>query len=129
MSQETPGVKLSYEASDSLPAQRVVAINSDRTCKLWDTSTSFLAEVNQRLVDSGAAADVILTGTAKVQCFASVSFGALVAPATGGSGKIQAVTVNTSTSFPQILGVALESGSTDASIEVLLGMERRQAGL
>lgn len=129
MSQYTPGVLLSIEAADSIPAHRVVVLSGNRLCDVFATSTSQILGVNESLVDSGAAASVIVSGTAKVQCNASIAAGSLVTPVTDGSGKIKAVTVNTSTAFPAILGIALQNGSTDASIEVLLSMERRTAGI
>lgn len=129
MSQYTPGVLLSIEASDSIPAHRVVVLSGNRTCGMFATSTSQILGVNESLVDSGAAASIIVSGTAKVQCNASIAAGDLVRAVTDGSGKIAAVTVNTATSFPAILGVALQNGSTDASIEVLISMERRSAGI
>lgn len=129
MSQYTPGVRLSMEAADSIPAHRVVVLNADRNCALYQTSTSRAIGVSERLVDSGAACSIIVSGTAKAQCLASIAAGALVAAATAGSGKIQAVTVNTVTTFAPIIGIALESGSSDASIEILVQPERRTAGI
>lgn len=129
MSQYTPGVKVSIEASDTIPAYRVVALGATRVVGLWQTNSSFLVGVSESLADSGAACSIIVSGTAKVSCLSSVAAGSLVGPSTDGSGQIAARTVNTATTFPQILGVALESGSTNSVIEVLLSPERRTAGI
>ena len=122
MSQNTPGVKVSIEASDTIPAFAVVALGATRLAGIWVTSTSHILGVSERLADSGAACSIIVSGTAKVGCFASVPAGSLVTPATDAAGFIKAVTTAslTTTAYPRILGVALESGSTNSVIEVLL---------
>lgn len=129
MSQYTPGVKVSIEASDTIPAYRVVVLGATRLVGLFQTSSAAIIGVSEALCDSGAACSVIVNGTAKVACNASVPAGSLVGPATDASGLITPRTVNTATTFPPILGVALESGSTNSVIEVLLSPERRTAGI
>lgn len=122
MSQNTPGVKLSLETSDTIPAFAVVASSGNHLAGIWVTSTSMILGVSEALADSGAACSVIVSGTAKVGCFASVPAGSLVTPATDAAGYIKAVTSAslTTTAYPKILGIALENGSTNSVIEVLL---------
>lgn len=122
MSQFTPGVKVSIEASDTIPAFAVVALGATRLVAAWVTSTSHILGVSEALADSGAACSVIVSGTAKVKCNASVPAGSLVAPVTDAAGAIKAVTTAslTTTAYPRTLGIALESGSTNSVIEVLL---------
>jgi hypothetical protein len=130
MSQYTPGVKVSLEADDTLAAFIVVGQGARaHTVNAWQTSSSHVLGVTEALADSGAAASIIVSGTAKVTCNASIPAFSLVGPVTGSAGLIAAITVNTATTFPKLLGIALENGSTNGVIEVLLQPTNRTAGI
>lgn len=130
MSQGTPGKVRSFKAGASISANRVVGVSAANTVTQWATGTSNIAGVSLDFADSDAACPIVLDGTARVVCFASVSVGAIVGPATDGAGKIQerANPTTVTTAEVKTLGIALESGSTDGTIEVLLCVDNRRTG-
>lgn len=71
---------------------------------------------------TGQAIDVQAT-TVKLSCGASVSAGAIVGPQTA-TGQIveRANPATTTTQFEKSIGIALEAGSTNSVIQVLLSM-------
>lgn len=129
MSVFTPGTKLSIDAGDTIPAFRVVAPAAGRTCVLWETSSSHILGVCERLTDSGASAPIILNGTAKCECNSSIAALQLVGPATGGSGKVAEVDAVTATALPKVLGIALEGGTSSSIIEVAIQITNRTCGI
>lgn len=124
MSQASAGKVVSLLAGGSLTAHRVVGVSAANTVTFWATQTSNILGVTLDFADSGAAAAIVLDGTAKCVCFASVSVGAIVGPATDGSGKIQE-RANGATQTAKTLGIALESGSTDGTIMVALMVDNK----
>jgi hypothetical protein len=72
---------------------------------------------------TGGAAIVRLLGTSKAICGVSVGVGALVIPNT--AGAIIPIGTVTGTAYP-IVGVALENGSTNSVIEIVLQPTRAQ---
>ena len=127
MSQQTPGTRLSILGNESITAYRVVAVDTDRTVRMWDTSTSNILGVSADFGDSSSACQVLLNGTAKVQCALSVGVGAIVGPSTDSNGQIVERVEATTTSYFKTLGIALESGSTNSVIEVALFINNRRA--
>ena len=129
MSQHTPGKTRSFKSgAGSLSSARVVGLSAANTVTYWATSTSMIVGVTyDEAQQSDAAISVILDGTAKVTCFASVSAGAIVGPATDGSGKVRERTnpATTTTAFEKTIGMALEAGSTDSVIEVALQINNK----
>lgn len=128
MSQQTPGKVRSFQAGATLSAARVVGLSAANTVTYWATSTSMIMGVTyEDSKQTDDAISVILDGTAKVSCFASVSVGAIVGPATAGSGQIRerANPATTTTAFEKTIGVALQSGSTDSVIEVALQISNK----
>lgn len=123
----------SFAAGDTLGAFRVVTFGGASTTGIhvdpWATSTSFVLGITLGPASfTGEAVDVLLMGpTAKASCFASVSAGALVGPATAGAGQIvERANPNTvTTQLVSILGISLDAGDTNAVIEVLLGVENQ----
>ena len=125
----------SFAAGDTLAAFRVVTFGGASTTGIfvdpWATSTSFVFGVTLSPASfTGEAVDVLLAApTAKASCFASVSSGALVGPATAGAGQIvERANPNTvTTRLTGLLGIALEAGDTNSVIEVLLGIANQRA--
>lgn len=123
----------SFAAGDTLGAFRVVTFGGASTTGIfvdpWATSTGFVLGITIGPASfTGEAVPVLLMGpTAKASCFASVSSGALVGPATGGAGQImERANPNTvTTQLLPILGIALEAGDTNSVIEVLLGVQNQ----
>jgi len=109
--------------SGSSPAYRVVTVSGANTADIWKTATSLILGVSMEDASAtGEAWKIRIAGTAKVACGASVSAGALVTPMTG-TGKITEATKTyntTTTVVPRSLGIALEAGSTNSVIEVLI---------
>lgn len=125
----------SFQAGDTLAAFRVVTFGGASTTGIfvdpWATSTSQVFGVTLGGASAtGEAVDILLASpTAKVSCFASVSSGALVGPATAGAGQIveRANPLTVTTRLVNVLGISLEAGDTNSVIEVLLGIENQHA--
>lgn len=131
MSQQNPGkgvVSLRSGAA-TITAGTVVGVSAAKTVTNWATQTSNILGVALDTANPSSGVAVILNGTAKCLCFASVSVGAIVGPATDGSGKIQerGNPATTTTLEQKTLGIALESGSTDGTIEVALFIDNRMS--
>lgn len=122
MSQESNQIVKSFKANETIPAYAIVHLLTDSTIEVWDTVTSKVIGVSRDLTQPGAAAAVVIGGTARVLCNASISAGAIVGPTNTNTGSIvERGATNTSTSdFARILGIALENGSTNAVVEVLI---------
>lgn len=128
MSQQTAGIRFSYDAGESITAYRVVALNTAGSAVvMWDTSSTQLLGVSADFADSGGACQIIIGGTAKLQCVLSVSAGAIVGPSTDSNGQIVERSNNTTTSYAKNIGIALTAGSTNSVIEVLLMPSNRPA--
>ena len=118
---------LSFEAAATLSAYRIVKPTTANHVGLWDTSTAQIIGVT--LDDSTGGSDssvaIVIAGTAKVACGASVSTGALVCAqtATGLLIETGAIPTTATSTFPKMLGIALQSGSTNSVIEVLLQID------
>lgn len=123
--QASPGILQSFKAGETIPAYRVVGMivgPTAHTVKLHITSTSLIFGVSQDQVDTNGFVPVAMQYgcSSKVVCNVSIAAGDIVAPATDAAGKIKSVTLsNTGTATPT-LGIALQAGSTNSVIEVLL---------
>jgi hypothetical protein len=123
--QDGPDITLKA-ASGSCPAYRVVAPGtSSAHAQVWVTATTLMLGVSME--DASATSDawkIRIAGTAKAQCGASVSTGSILTAQTDTGKVIQAtITDNTTTStVPRIIGVALESGSTNSVIEIQIAI-------
>lgn len=118
------GFSYTFRANESIGAYLCVAANASSTsqflCELADTSTSVPLGIIQDAVSTDGAANVSILGVCRAQCGASVSSGARITWQTA-TGKIVEGAFNTTTGYsPHNLGVALQAGSTDAVIKVLL---------
>lgn len=111
----------------TIPAYRIVKNAATaavpRGVALWDTATAFIMGLSQEISSdaTGGAAFVAVGGTAKANCGASVSAGALLTglTATGEVVEVTAHVLNTTTTVvPRTVGQAMRSGSTAAAIEV-----------
>ena len=118
---------VSFKGNDSLSAYRIVRpTGTPNQVALYDTTTSLILGVTtQDCVKSDAAAAVAINGTCRVICAASVSCGALLKPeaATTSGFAVESANSysNTAASLqPKTLGIALNAGSTNTVIEVLL---------
>jgi hypothetical protein len=128
MSQFSNEVLASFVAGASIPAYTVVELSADnRTVANWTATTAagvagMIIGVTKDVASAGQGIGVVIGGTARVLCNASISAGAIVGPVSATAGLIQAVTLPTTVTgvWPNTLGIALESGSTNAVIDVLL---------
>lgn len=127
MSQESNQLLKSFEAYDSLPAYRIVAPLSTTTVDYvrvvrWGTTTGYMIGTSWGEASvSGVAVPVVVAGSGRVACGASVSSGSLITGTTTGFA-IEAVNVlnTTTTVIPRCLGVGLQVGDTNSVIEVLI---------
>lgn len=125
MSQQVNGVVKSFKALDaSIPAYRVVFLATNGTVDLCETSTVMGFGISaQDVSTAGEAIPIILGGTAKAQCGASVSAGALLTWQTATGLVVEAVanSVGTATAIvPKAIGISLENGDTNSIIEILV---------
>jgi len=129
MSQFASQLIKSFIANQSITAYTVVtrAATSTYSVAPWNTATAMVIGVAQNNGSTGDAIEVAIAGTSKVYCAASVSAGSIVGPntatanLTGGIGSIvERVGSFTSTIAYKQIGVALEAGSTNSIIEVLI---------
>ncbi len=131
MSQHSNQIVKSFAAQRTLTAGLVAAAAGANQASLWLTSTShILGVVDDTQINSDGAVPIVIGGTARVTCGASVSVGAIVGPASAAANVIERAVPNTVTSqMHKTLGIALQSGSTNASIEVLLQIVNNGARL
>lgn len=122
MSQSRNSIYASFKAGDTLSAQRIVRLSAANTVDLAVTATSMGFGITSDGADSGAAIQVTILGTAKVACGASVSAGAFVTWQTDTGLAVEATHLNNTAAsvIPNAIGLALEAGSTNGVIEVLI---------
>ena len=111
----------SFRAAESIGANLVVAVNAtgENQCQLADTSTSMPLGVIQDAVSTNGAANVVIFGVTRAQAGASVSSGAQLTWQTA-TGKVIEVTNNTTTAIDRVIGIAIQSGSTNSTIKILV---------
>lgn len=120
----------SFFASGSVGAYRVVSpatsVGGQRRVQLWTTNTMHVIGVAQDNASDTNGVPVSTVHGSIVQCICdfSVSVGALVGPATTTGGLMERALAVTAASWnhPRI-GIALESGSTNSVINVLLSVD------
>lgn len=131
MSQFSNQIVKSFIANQSITAYTVVtrAATSTYSVAPWNTITAQIIGIAQNNGSTGDAIEVCFGGTSKVYCAASISTGAIVGPntvtanLTGGIGSvIERVSLFTVTASNKTVGVALEAGSTNSLIEVLIAI-------
>lgn len=118
----------SFIATASIPAYVCVSMVTTGSVAVWDTLSSNIIGVSKDNASTGQSIDIVIAGTAKVLCAASVSAGSIVGPATASTAGYvveRAVTASTTTKY---LGVAYEPGDTNSVIEVLLQISNRVDG-
>lgn len=126
MSQVRGQTLVSLKSAATLSAYRVVRVSAANTVNYHDTTTSLIFGVTtQAAVQTNGAVSICIGGSAKVGCAASVSAGSLVtAQSATASGLIMEVgaseALTSTTVIPKVLGIALQSGSTNSVIEVAL---------
>lgn len=108
--------RLSFKAAATLTAYTVVKVSGDNTVAAYDTTTAQAFGVAQQASQGGAGSSVMvaLLGCCKVTAGAAVAAGAIVMANNAG----QAITRDTTTS--KALGIALDTGETGSTIEILL---------
>ncbi len=126
MSQVTVQQIGSFKAGATISAYRLVGphtTTAERTVAQWATATSIILGVSTDDYNSDAAAAIVVGGSAKAQCGASVT---MWTPATGqtDTGKIidssSLAATAASLVIPFLAGVPLENGSTDGIVELLV---------
>lgn len=125
MSQQSNQSVKSFTAAHSIPAYSVVTCLTDGTVAVWSATASMIIGIATDNASTGGALGIVIGGTAKVICNASISAGAIVAGVGNTNGAIaEAGATNTTTGdFQKIVGISLENGSTNAVIEVLLQVQ------
>lgn len=117
---------VSFKSAATLPAYVVVKPTTANHVGLWDTSTALIMGVTLDTSNNNGGSDsavaIVVGGSAKVICGASVSTGALIAVQTATGYAIEAGSLpnTTSATFPRLLGISLQAGSTNSVIEVML---------
>jgi len=122
MSQESNQVVKSFMAGASIPSYAVVGMQTDSTVITWAATATMLIGVSRDVASTGGAVSIVIGGTARVLCNASISAGAIVGPTNTNTGAIveRGGTNSSTQDAVKTLGIALENGSTNAVIEVLL---------
>jgi len=122
MSQFSNQVVKTFAANQSVTAYTIVSRAATSTMAVlpWNTTTSLVLGIARDNASTGDALEVVIGGTAKVICSASVSAGSLVGPTTATAGYAAAITGFFTTSAYKYIGIALEAGSTNSVIEVAL---------
>ncbi len=131
MSQHSNQVVKSFSAERTLTAGLVAAAAGANQASLWLTSTSHILGIveDDQTVSDGAAA-IVIGGTAKCTTALSVSVASIVGPQTASAKVIERANPDTvTTQLHKTVGIALESGSSDASIEILLQISNTGARL
>lgn len=126
MAQDVLGTAISLKAADgSICAWRVATISAKNTVDLHQTTTSKIIGLTiNDASNAGDAVGIIVSGIGRAVCNASVSVGAVVCPVAD-TGKIAEITVDaytmsTTSVYAKSVGVALQSGSTNSVISVLV---------
>ena len=119
----------SFYASGSVGAYRVVtpaaASAGQRLVQLWTTNTMHIIGVAQDNASNtnGVPVATRLGDIVSCVCDLSVSVGAIVGPATATGGIVERALAATAAVWNvPTLGIALESGSTNSVINVLLNV-------
>lgn len=125
-------IRESFMASGSVPAYGVVAIaapsSGQQRVQVHATTTMHIVGVAQENASDGGYVPVSTRfgDICRVICNASVSAGAIVGPTNTTTGAIVERALLTSASTMSVyprLGIALESGSTNSVIDVLLQID------
>ena len=106
----------SFEANATLSANRIVSLAGNHSVGLCNTSTARPFGLIEDQVNPSVGAAVLIKGVGRVVCFASVSAGSLLAPASDGSGMV----VERATTTAHTVGYALEAGSTNSVINIMV---------
>lgn len=112
----------SYRATQSIGVHLVAAIAATTTSfevELADTSTSQPVGITQDVSSTNSSVNITSFGRSKAVAGASVSAGSILGWQTA-TGKVVAITNNTSTSLIPSIGKALQSGSSDSTIDILV---------
>lgn len=125
MSQTRNQVYATFVAGETIPAYTIVAPTStDNTVEIHDTASSLILGVaaDDSSGGAGSSVKVVVGGTAKIICGASVSAGEIVTPQTATGYAIAGISdFGTATTLvPRTVGIALQAGSTNSVIEVAL---------
>lgn len=119
MSQMSNQLVKSFIAGASLPAYVAVNLTAvANTVTNSITSTSVLIGVTTNGAPSGGAVPVAIGGTAKMICAASTPVASVIVAQTGTGYAV--VGDPTTTSLNRSIGIALDAGSTNSVIEVLI---------
>lgn len=122
MSQQKIGDIITLKAADlSVPAYRIVGVDANGKADIPNTTTTALLGVtNNDASATNQAVGVIISGTAKCKCGASVGAGEVVGcqTSTGKCIEITDVAVTTTTAVPKAIGISLQAGSTNSVIEI-----------
>lgn len=135
MSQVRAQERISFKQNATLAAYRIVTVTGANQVGYWNTITANMIGVtwdDGSKVGSGGDVDVVIAGTAKVQCLASVAAGSLVGAetATGlGVQRSNPSAITTATASIKAIGIALENGSTNSVIEVLISRSNNAINL
>lgn len=122
MSQQSNQTVKSFVAAVSIPAHTIVALSAANTVTPVWTATSMIVGVADDNASTNGAVPVVIAGSAKVICNASISAGSIVGPVTGTGFGVALGATFTSTALFKHVGIALDAGSTNSVIEVLINV-------
>jgi hypothetical protein len=114
----------SFMANESIPAYRAVSVAASSSSlnnmrvELWDTSTVNPIGFALDNVSTDGAVMVQIGGIVRAQCLASVSAGGLLTLDTG-TGYVKEHGLAAASIAVQIVGVALQNGSSFSVINIL----------
>jgi hypothetical protein len=120
MSQQNTSLTKTFLVSGStVTAYRAVKFTGTAVT-LFDTDTAFPIGIAQATADPSTTVEVMLLGTTKAIVAEAVSPGSILVVATNSTLAVKTATAYTATSGLKTFGVALESGTTLAVVEVFI---------
>lgn len=124
MSQMSNQIIKSFIINASVPAYVIVCRAATTTAQVTDlwTATSMIVGVTADAGSTGDSIPVVIGGTAKVICLTSISAGSIVGPGTGTGFGVALGATFTSTALFKHVGLALDQGSSNSVIEVLINV-------
>ena len=123
MAESNNGQVVSFKAAAVLAPYRVVCRSAADQVGYWATqSSNILGVTMEASKQTEGSIPVVIAGIALVACGASIPADAIVGPSTDGSGVVveRANGDTITTKFNKTLGIALEAGSANSIIRVLL---------
>lgn len=120
MSQQNTTLTKTFMVSGSTVTAGRVLKFTGTAVTLFDTDTAFPIGIAQATADPSTTVEVLLLGTTKAIVAEAVSPGSILVAATNATLAVKTTTAYTHTSNIKVIGVALESGTALAIVEVFV---------